>query len=96
MALFWRGLDQEETVVLTEAMAASGERLDLSSVPGTKADKHSTGGVGETTPPNVINLTLTLAGSLSFNDQENKLNGASCPGGRCGGSCHSTASSSSR
>lgn len=47
MAVFFRGLDDVETVALTEAMLHSGSVLDLAGVRGTKVDKHSTGGVGD-------------------------------------------------
>ncbi|MFH1618384.1 MAG: thymidine phosphorylase [bacterium] len=47
MAAFCMGLSDRETVALTRAMAFSGKRLDFSSVKLPKADKHSTGGVGD-------------------------------------------------
>src|SRR5688572_20680397 len=47
MAVFLRGLDRGETVALTEAMMASGLRLDLSHLRAPRVDKHSTGGVGD-------------------------------------------------
>lgn len=49
MAIFFQDLDNEETSELTMAMAHSGGTFDLSSVEGIKVDKHSTGGVADTT-----------------------------------------------
>ena len=49
MAMFLNGLDIEEQNALTKAMLASGERLDFSDLAAPKADKHSTGGVGDKT-----------------------------------------------
>ncbi|MBS3969437.1 MAG: pyrimidine-nucleoside phosphorylase [Clostridia bacterium] len=49
MAVYFQGLSEEETKYLTESMINSGDTINLSSIPGCKVDKHSTGGVADTT-----------------------------------------------
>ena len=60
MAICWRGMSEEETLALTNAIADSGDKIDLSDMGSVSADKHSTGGVGDKTTLIVAPIAAAL------------------------------------
>lgn len=65
MAVYFKGMTEKETVILTEAMANSGDTVDLSMFGNLSADKHSTGGVGDKTSLIVAPIVSALGGKVT-------------------------------
>lgn len=65
MAVYFKGMTEKETVILTKAMANSGDTVDLSMFGILSADKHSTGGVGDKTSLIVAPIVASLGAKIT-------------------------------
>ena len=65
MAIWFKGMDDEEITEMTKTMARTGDIIDLSDIKGLKVDKHSTGGVGDKTTLIITPIVAACGGIVA-------------------------------